>query len=149
MESSRVSPGKKYWKHPIGFIRYAACIFLGLSTVPIVGLLKRNSRGTSLALRNGLIIGQIFIGSLFLLTSCMFYSQYRFMSRTEQRTGHRSHLADRPRIRCNLQYWLYPFYRSTKTKLSHRWRNGPDTASPCFKRRVVLQFYHSISHRGT
>lgn len=68
-----------YWIYPL-----CCLIFLVLSTVPIVGLLKRNSRGTSLALRNGLIIGQIFIGSLFLLTSCMFYSQYRFMSRTDK-----------------------------------------------------------------
>ena len=71
--------GTALWIYPL-----CCVVFLVISLLPIIGLLKRSSHGTSTSLRNGLIIGQIFIGALFLFTSCMFYSQYSFMTHTDK-----------------------------------------------------------------
>ena len=62
----------------------AAVAFLLLSIFPILALLKRSRHTTSQTLRNGLIAGQIFIGSLFLITSLSFYLQYRLMTDTDK-----------------------------------------------------------------
>lgn len=62
----------------------AAVAFVLLSIFPIVALLKRSRHTTSQTLRNGLIAGQIFIGSLFLVTSLSFYVQYRSMADTDK-----------------------------------------------------------------
>lgn len=61
-----------------------AILFLLISLFPIIALLKRKRYATSALLRNGLIAGQIFIGSLFLITSAVFYTQYRFMTATDK-----------------------------------------------------------------
>lgn len=58
--------------------------FVLLSIFPILALLKRSRHTTSQTFRNGLIAGQIFIGSLFLITSLSFYLQYRLMTDTDK-----------------------------------------------------------------
>lgn len=58
--------------------------FMLLSLFPIVALLKRSRHAASHTIRNGLIAGQIFIGSLFLITSFSFYQQYRLMEDTDK-----------------------------------------------------------------
>lgn len=59
----------------------SSVIFLLLSLFPIVILLRqKKGHVVSRFFRNGLIAGQIFIGSLFFITSLGIYSQFAFMS---------------------------------------------------------------------
>ena len=76
---------------PAEVIRFAwvaypatSILFLFLSLLPIATLLKHKQNAHSQVLRNGLIAGQIFIGSLFLITSFSFYLQYRLMAKTDK-----------------------------------------------------------------
>ncbi|MDL2299932.1 ABC transporter permease, partial [Bacteroides sp. OttesenSCG-928-E20] len=60
-------------------------VFVLLSLFPIIVLLKqKKGHSVSRFFRNGLIAGQIFIGSLFFITSLGVYSQFTFMSRKDK-----------------------------------------------------------------
>lgn len=62
----------------------SSIVFLFFSAPPIVSLLKRKNHTVSRALKNILIMGQIFIGSLFLIASLGFYSQFRFTANADK-----------------------------------------------------------------
>lgn len=62
----------------------SSVIFLFLSVPPIISLLKRRGHTVSRALKNSLIIGQIFIGSLFFIASIGFYAQFRFTANADK-----------------------------------------------------------------
>ncbi|NDW13577.1 ABC transporter permease [Bacteroides sp. 214] len=60
-------------------------VFLVVSLFPILVLLKqKKGHVASRFFRNGLITGQIFIGSLLLITSLCIYGQFSFMSNTDK-----------------------------------------------------------------
>ncbi|OPZ29012.1 MAG: FtsX-like permease family protein [Bacteroidetes bacterium ADurb.BinA174] len=62
----------------IGSYWIISFIFLILSILPIYGLMKRTNNDVSAVLRDALIVGQIFIGGLFLVAAFAFYSQFRY-----------------------------------------------------------------------
>lgn len=62
----------------IGSYWIISSIFLLLSTLPIYGLMKKARSDVSALFRDVLIIGQIFIGTLFLVAAFAFYSQFRY-----------------------------------------------------------------------
>lgn len=62
----------------IGSYWIISFIFLILSILPIYGLMKRTKNDVSAVLRDALIVGQIFIGGLFLVAAFAFYSQFRY-----------------------------------------------------------------------
>ncbi|MDD2245710.1 MAG: ABC transporter permease [Proteiniphilum sp.] len=59
-------------------------VFLLMSILPIYVLMKNKKNNVSVAFRDALIAGQIFIGALFLITGLAFYSQYRYTQKTDK-----------------------------------------------------------------
>lgn len=59
-------------------------LFLLFSIVPIYLLIRGTKKSTSFVFRDFLVAGQIFIGSLFLVTALAFYLQYQYTSDTDK-----------------------------------------------------------------
>lgn len=59
-------------------------LFLLLCIIPIYFLIQKHKKSTSFALRDFLVSGQIFIGSLFLITALAFYLQYSYTRNTDK-----------------------------------------------------------------